>query len=202
MNEDTFDLVISDIRMADGDGLHLLKEVKKRNPHLPVVLFITAYADITEADAYHMGAEAIFKKPVDYDHLIEKVRESLQEKPTRWVRSGERQPVALALNLTFKDYSSIQPDAHVLNVGRGGMFVRFDGDLPKIGETVQFKISFQDASCMPINGSGICRWARREAQLDRPRGFGLEFSSIDEETGMALMELLHKGSMTPFIPIS
>ncbi|HEY4619849.1 MAG TPA: response regulator, partial [Nitrospirota bacterium] len=37
-----FDMVITDVRMANGDGVHVLKEIKRHSPDVPVVL-VTAY---------------------------------------------------------------------------------------------------------------------------------------------------------------
>src|SRR5262245_52565869 len=42
-----FDLIISDIRMPGGDGIELLKAVRKRDPKLPPLVLISGYSDIT-----------------------------------------------------------------------------------------------------------------------------------------------------------
>ena len=43
-------LVVSDVRMMPMDGITLLKEIRNRYPHLPVVL-MTAFADVDRAVA-------------------------------------------------------------------------------------------------------------------------------------------------------
>src|SRR3972149_5282861 len=43
-----FDMVITDVKMANGDGVNVLKEIKRRSPDVPVVL-ITAYGTIDNA---------------------------------------------------------------------------------------------------------------------------------------------------------
>ena len=40
----TYDLVITDFRMANMDGLELAEEIKKRSPSTPIIL-VTAYAE-------------------------------------------------------------------------------------------------------------------------------------------------------------
>lgn len=68
------DIVISDIRMPDGDGVTLLEEVKQKFPnHMPAFIFITGYSDITAEEAMKRGASGFFSKPFDRRKLIESV---------------------------------------------------------------------------------------------------------------------------------
>lgn len=62
-------VVLSDINMPGMGGMELLDEVKKRWPHLPVIM-ITAYGDTgTEAKAKERGADQLVPKPVDFPQL-------------------------------------------------------------------------------------------------------------------------------------
>ncbi len=45
LNADSVNLIITDEKMPDLSGTELLLEVKKTNPHIPVIL-ITAYASV------------------------------------------------------------------------------------------------------------------------------------------------------------
>ena len=48
-------MVITDVRMVNGDGVHVLKEIKKHSPDVPVVL-MTAYGTIDHAvEAMKLG---------------------------------------------------------------------------------------------------------------------------------------------------
>src|SRR5262249_10880233 len=61
--EDAFDLVISDIRMPEMDGLALLKEIRARRADAVVVL-MTAYATVPQAvEAIKAGAYEYLVKP-------------------------------------------------------------------------------------------------------------------------------------------
>jgi DNA-binding NtrC family response regulator len=63
------DLVISDIRMPQMDGLELLARVKAMHPDLPVVL-LTAHGSIdTAVEAMKLGAFDFLTKPFDRGHL-------------------------------------------------------------------------------------------------------------------------------------
>jgi DNA-binding NtrC family response regulator len=74
------DLIISDIRMADGDGLELLHEVRQRDPEVPVVVFVTGFADTTEEECLRKGAWKVFAKPFDRKALFGAVVEALERK--------------------------------------------------------------------------------------------------------------------------
>ena len=68
------DVVVSDIRMPDRDGLELLRVIGSRFPDLPVII-MTAYSDLDSAvAAYQGGAFEYLPKPFDVDEAVELVR--------------------------------------------------------------------------------------------------------------------------------
>ena len=68
--EKAFSIVISDVRMMPMDGIVLLKEIRTRLPHLPVVL-MTAYAEVDKAvDAMRSGACDFLLKPFEPKALL------------------------------------------------------------------------------------------------------------------------------------
>ncbi len=69
INQQPFDLVISDIRMPDGSGMELLAEIKKINPEIGVIL-ITAYGTVQMAvQAMKHGAFDFIMKPLNVDQI-------------------------------------------------------------------------------------------------------------------------------------
>jgi two-component system nitrogen regulation response regulator GlnG len=68
------DVILSDIRMPDMDGLDLLQRIGARYPGLPVII-MTAYSDLDSAvSAYQGGAFEYLPKPFDVDEAVELVR--------------------------------------------------------------------------------------------------------------------------------
>lgn len=68
------DAVIADIRMPNMDGFEFLREVRSRDPELPVVI-MTAHSDLENAiDSYKGGAFEYLPKPLDLDEVIEVAR--------------------------------------------------------------------------------------------------------------------------------
>ena len=69
LEKEKVDLVLSDIRMPDGDGIYLLGEVTRILGGPPVVL-MTGYSDLTEEEAMKRGAKALITKPFDFVGLV------------------------------------------------------------------------------------------------------------------------------------
>jgi DNA-binding NtrC family response regulator len=65
---DTFDIVLSDIRMLGMHGLVLLREIKARFPEC-IVVFMTGAEKSLRADALRLGAFAFLEKPLDLHQL-------------------------------------------------------------------------------------------------------------------------------------
>ena len=72
--EDTvYDLYIIDINLPESDGISLLKKLRQKYPHVPVIM-VSGYSDIeTIMDAYAVGCDEYLKKPFDLRELEIKV---------------------------------------------------------------------------------------------------------------------------------
>lgn len=72
-----FDLVLSDLKMPEMDGLEFLYEVKKLCPTLPVIL-VTVLADVSKAVlAIQSGAFSYITKPFDIEKIYHTVEQAL-----------------------------------------------------------------------------------------------------------------------------
>ena len=72
------DIVLTDIRMPEMDGMQLLQELTKDYPNLPV-LMVTAHGTISAAvDAMKMGARDYIMKPLNLDEILAKVERITQ----------------------------------------------------------------------------------------------------------------------------
>jgi two-component system, NtrC family, response regulator GlrR len=72
------DLVVTDLRMAEMDGIALLRELQRRWPSLNVIM-LTAHGTIPDAvKATQSGAFSFLTKPVEKDQLLDEVRRALK----------------------------------------------------------------------------------------------------------------------------
>lgn len=76
----SYDLILSDLRLPDQDGIFLLSWMKEQGYDIPLII-MTGYADIQSAvQAIKHGASDYISKPVQPDELLKKIDEALQGK--------------------------------------------------------------------------------------------------------------------------
>ncbi len=80
LEEDDFDLILSDVKMPVIGGIALLPEAKKRQPNTPIIL-LTAYADTeTAVKAIKLGAYDYISKPFDIEHVKLVINKAVERK--------------------------------------------------------------------------------------------------------------------------
>ena len=73
-DDNDYDLVISDIRMTEMNGIELASIIRKKNKDIPIIL-MTAYntIDIEPSILKSLNIEDIINKPIKLKDLIEKI---------------------------------------------------------------------------------------------------------------------------------
>src|SRR5262245_45970527 len=89
LDEDSFDVVLTDLKMADLGGLAIVEKCRKVQPDAEVYV-ITGHADVkTAVEAMKLGAAHYLQKPIDLGELRAVVEDSA--KRVRTVRELRRQ---------------------------------------------------------------------------------------------------------------
>jgi len=87
------DVVVLDVKMPGMDGIQALREIKKRNPLLEVIM-LTGHASMEAAiEGMELGAFDYLMKPINIDDLLYKIQDahkkkSLQEEKIRRMESS------------------------------------------------------------------------------------------------------------------
>ncbi|MBN1233428.1 MAG: sigma-54-dependent Fis family transcriptional regulator [Candidatus Coatesbacteria bacterium] len=128
------DLLLSDIRMPEMNGIQLTEEVLKIDPGI-VTILLTAYADVESTiEAMNKGAFKYIVKPYKNEEVIEAIKQALER--SSYIR---RQSVA-----TTDDIISIDPDTIV---GKSSTFLSIIQQLPAIAAS--------DATVLIMGESGV-----------------------------------------------
>src|SRR5512147_651583 len=78
--QETIDLVVSDLLMKQMNGIELLRKLKALQPQVPVII-ITGYGSLDDAiEAIHLGAEDFIKKPFDINDVIETIDKTFRKR--------------------------------------------------------------------------------------------------------------------------
>lgn len=130
LENETFDLVLSDFRLPDFDGLELLQKIKAMHPSVPVII-MTSYADIrTAVSAIKMGAFEYVTKPLNPDEillLINSALEKVQEKQEAPKKKEKKKKPAVDF-VRGESSSSLQIDQYIRLVAPTDMSVIIEGE--------------------------------------------------------------------------
>lgn len=70
---DKFDVLVTDVKMKNGDGMFVLEQIQENKIDLKKIIVMTGYSQYPEEAFYEAGAHVVFQKPID----IEKLKESI-----------------------------------------------------------------------------------------------------------------------------
>ena len=116
------DLVLSDIRLPDGNGTNLLSFFKQSKYSNPALILITAFGSIEEAvEALKLGADDFLTKPLNLEHLHLSLQRTLE---TRRLKSELK---------SLKDSLSKNQSFHGM-IGRSSLMIRLFEQVTQIAK--------------------------------------------------------------------
>src|SRR5712692_1084739 len=78
IQQERYDVVITDLKMDDGGGVEVLRAVKRFTPDTPVII-LTGYATIVSAiETMKLGAFDYLTKPFEPDELLRTIHKALE----------------------------------------------------------------------------------------------------------------------------
>ena len=196
INKQTIDLVLTDIRMPNGDGFWLLKKLNELEKTIPL-FFLTGSVTLSIEDLYEEGAQAVFFKPIDFLALERQIKIMQSSKNYFWTRKQLRIEHQIPIFTKYSNRPVEHP--HIINIGAGGMFLAISGDLPKIDEKLIFKIPLtrESGENVEVRGQGVVRWIREKGAQSDIYGAGVEFTKLTEEGKKYLIEYVNSLMTTP-----
>jgi two-component system response regulator PilR (NtrC family) len=162
INEEEFDVVITDIKMPKFDGMQLLESSAKLSPGTFFII-MTAYASVKSAvDALRQGAYDYLIKPVEFDDLIIRVKRLVDFKKLALENKSLRQRVSSDTGFTnligksesmkkvFDVIQQVAPtNSNILIVGKSGTGKEL------VAKAIHFNSRRKDKIFLPINCGAI-----------------------------------------------
>jgi len=74
----SFDLVLTDLQMPDVNGFEVLKEIKRLNQEVPVIIISGVEKIDSSIEAFRLGAWDYFKKPINFPLLINSIAKAIE----------------------------------------------------------------------------------------------------------------------------
>lgn len=73
LETESFDLILSDIKMPIMNGFDMLTEIRKKNSQNPPVILVSGYSEFSEEEVLGRGAAGLLQKPIRAKELLERV---------------------------------------------------------------------------------------------------------------------------------
>lgn len=198
LDQEPIDLVLTDIRMRNGDGIELLKKIKNKNLMSPTVLLISGYADQSVEQILDLGAEGFFRKPFNSGEVRDAVRKSFLPLGERW-SVPLSQAISQNITHTVPTLSGANAEGNVA-IGRGGFF--FGGKFGDTGSSnfVNFTITVTDGTPVKeISGIGSVAWVR-DSKSGKPAGIGVEIRYLADSCRTEYSKWITQQKIRPYIP--
>lgn len=181
----SIDVAVLDFRLPDTRGDALCRELRKRagDPALPVILVSSGDPE-EHALAVRAGASDVISKPVSRTALVSAVSRMLVPGGPRGL---PRIPCDTPAHLLGAER---EIEGRVVNLSRGGLFVRSEWIPPKGVEfTVEFSLPDDDKK--PLAPTATAVWRQPGDDRGAP-GFGLRFLELDGATLNTLDGYVHE----------
>jgi DNA-binding NtrC family response regulator len=157
--EESFDLVVQDIKLPDANGLDILREILIRQPHSGA-LVMTGYGTIEDAvKAMKLGAFDFLTKPFPMELLFLKIESFLSQKKQVQVNSAQRSKLSAFPEITTRSPAMLAALEMAAKVARTSTSILLHGESGTgkdlVAEAVHRISPRHDGPFVPVNCAAI-----------------------------------------------
>lgn len=167
IKNNAFDLVLTDLRLPDSDGIEMLSYIKGIDPKIPVIL-MTGYAEVGSAvNAMKKGAYDYISKPFTPDEVVMLIENALRSKK-------ENAPVSREVENVATQKTTTTPASSIVSSTVQGM----SEASKKLGEYIKL-VAPTDMSVLITGESGTGKEVTAKAIHDQSRRKDFNFIAVD-----------------------
>ena len=197
INAKTYDCIVTDVRMPNGNGHELLNTLRETRKLGPPIMFATGFSDIPPEELMARGADSFILKPFNSDDFNKEVGRLVM-------------PIAERLSIRPNYYEAIKGfeisapgvfktgSAGEVAFGRGGFFTTQQPEGVRANQNIRFVLNIGDGKT--LKGCGRMLWARRPSTLNPARaGTGILLEYLEPDS--LPLYISHLERATPFFVI-
>lgn len=79
LEQQPIDVVVTDVKMPNMNGIELLSHIKKKYPDIEVILLTGHLSTSDGIEGIKLGAFDYLSKPVEFDHLLSKIKQAYEK---------------------------------------------------------------------------------------------------------------------------
>lgn len=196
-DDNDFNLVLTDVRMPNGDGVELAKKIRAKNPTKPSILFMSGFSDLLNEEIYNIGAEGKFTKPFDNNAVRAAIETCMMVPYLRWKTKPFAEPRRIQIDFRSDNLPQLEGEKKVI-FGRGGFFIAYDKSPPEKSTIISFEIRVNNPDPFVFSGNGVIKWTHPRSSSGVPAGLGIEIIYLPEDQAAKYHALF--GALPQFIP--
>lgn len=193
LQQEVFDVLVTDLRMPQMHGIDFLKRVKKEHPHITVIV-MTAYASVeTAVEALRFGAYNYIKKPFSSDELI------MMLDKLKALRSKSPDKTKPSLNA---DDTNQEPSLYQTLIGKSQQIQEIFNMIPKVASAdSNIMIYGEEGTGKSLLGKTIhLRSSRQHQPYVSLNSYGLAADTIEselfgEDSNQGKLHIANKGTL-------
>lgn len=193
------DIIVTDVRMPEMNGVELLKNIKKMQDKAPKVFMISGFTDFTLEQLYQLGVDGFFNKPFDASSLKNNIMQALAGPKITF----SKKPVEIPELDAKKNFDSLEAakKQHDFALGKLGFCLKIQGNeyIPK--ELINFNINFKnDPDFTNIQGIGEIKWVNADKKSPNLYYIGVEFKYLESACLDSFINWSKKNKIITSIP--
>ena len=190
-----FDLIISDIRMPQMNGIETLKRIRQQpnnDGKFTPAIIITGYAgEKTYRADEALGIVGYLYKPFELDEFVTLVKRHIEPIPV-YERAASRIAVTFPLRLTWKESQFHSPSeiiGQTLTISEDGLSITVDQEVPLNSEVKVYLDPLEGYP--PIHADARIVWSEIQGR-EKKHCYGLHFSKLEKDGIYTLREIINK----------